>query len=121
MDLELNDDQVALRDGIVAMLSGRIDGERVRAGFDRALFDELGGAGVFSLRADGFTWADTVVVFEQLGRFCVPGPLVGSLLAGEGTITAITNRSRPAWIEHANTLDALLVLDDDGLWRVAPD
>ena len=28
---------------------------------------------MFSLRADGFSWADCVVVFEQLGRFCVPG------------------------------------------------
>jgi alkylation response protein AidB-like acyl-CoA dehydrogenase len=121
VDLELNDDQVALRDGIVAMLSARVDGDRVRAGFDRALFDELASAGVFSLRADGFTWADTVVVFEQLGRFCVPGPLVGSLLAGDGTITGVTTRTRPAWVEHAGLLDALLVLDDDGLWKVGPD
>ena len=40
------------------------------------MFDELAEAGVFSLRADGFAWADRVVVFEQLGRACVPGPLV---------------------------------------------
>ncbi len=59
----------------------RVPIERVRAGFDRALFDELAAAGVFSLRADGFSWADCVVVFEQLGRYCVPGPLVASLLA----------------------------------------
>ena len=76
MDLELSDDQVALRDGIASMLAARVPIERVRAGFDRALFDELAAAGVFSLRADGFSWADCVVVFEQLGRFCVPGPLV---------------------------------------------
>ena len=76
MDLDLSDDQVALRDGIAAMLEGRFGMDRVRAGFDRAMFDELAEAGVFSLRADGFWWADCVVVFEQLGRFCVPGPLV---------------------------------------------
>jgi alkylation response protein AidB-like acyl-CoA dehydrogenase len=78
MDLDLSDDQVSLRDGIASMLAARVPIERVRAGFDRALFDDLAAAGVFSLRADGFSWADCVVVFEQLGRFCVPGPLVAS-------------------------------------------
>ena len=29
---------------------------------------------MFSLRADGFAWADCAVVFEELGRYCVPGP-----------------------------------------------
>ena len=81
MDLDLSDDQVALRDGIAALLAGRFAIDRVRAGFDRAMFDELADAGVFSLRADGFAWADAAVVFEQLGRRCVPGPLVASLLA----------------------------------------
>jgi alkylation response protein AidB-like acyl-CoA dehydrogenase len=76
MDLELSDDQVALRDGIASMLAARIPIERVREGFDRARFDELADAGVFSLRNDGFSWADCVVVFEQLGRACIPGPLV---------------------------------------------
>ena len=68
MDLELSDDQVALRDGIAALLDGRFDPDRIRAGFDRAMWDELAAAGVFSLGADGFGWADRVVVFEQLGR-----------------------------------------------------
>jgi len=54
VDLELSDDQVALRDGIAAMLAARVPIERVRSGFDRALFEDLANAGVFSLRADGF-------------------------------------------------------------------
>ena len=69
MDLDLSDDQVALRDGIASMLASRVPMERVRKGFDRVLFDDLAEAGVFSLRADGFSWSDCVVVFEQLGRF----------------------------------------------------
>src|SRR3954466_107420 len=85
MDLDLNDDQVALRDGIRSLLDGRFGSDRVRAGYDRAMHDELAEAGVFSLLADGFTLADAVVVFEQLGEFAVPGPLVASsLTAGEG-------------------------------------
>jgi alkylation response protein AidB-like acyl-CoA dehydrogenase len=106
MDLELSDDQVALRDGIAAMLAARVPVERVRAGFDRALFDELAEAGVFSLRADGFTWADCAVLFEQLGRACVPGPLVESLLQGDGRIAGVLYGG---WLEHLDVLDVVVV------------
>ena len=51
---------------------------RVRDGFDRSVYADLAEAGVFSLRADGFTWADAAVVYEELGRALVPGPLVWS-------------------------------------------
>jgi alkylation response protein AidB-like acyl-CoA dehydrogenase len=126
MDLELSDDQVALRDGIAAMLAGRVPIERVREGFDRAMFDELEEAGVFSLRNDGFSWADCVVVFEQLGRFCVPGPLVASTLLGDGRIAGLAGDTppgrpeQPIWIEHLDALDVLIVLGPDGLRAVDP-
>jgi alkylation response protein AidB-like acyl-CoA dehydrogenase len=116
VDLELSDDQVALRDGIAAMLAARIPIERVREGFDRSMFDALADAGVFSLRNDGFSWADCVVVFEQLGRFCVPGPLVESLLLGDGRIAGIVTEFPPIWIEHLDALDVLLV-DGGGRMR----
>lgn len=105
MDLDLNEDQVALRDGIASMLTAKVPIERVRAGFDRALFDELAAAGVFSLRNDGFSWSDCVVVVEQLGRACVPGPLVSSLLVGDGRIVGVLNNG---WVEHFDTLDTVL-------------
>src|SRR5262249_55867644 len=79
----------------------------------RAMFDELADAGVFSLRNDGFSWADCVVVFEQLGRFCIPGPLVESLLLGDGRIAGCLHvpdiADKPAWVEHLDALDVLLV------------
>jgi alkylation response protein AidB-like acyl-CoA dehydrogenase len=109
VDLDLSDDQIALRDGIASMLAARVPIERVRAGFDRPLFDRLAEAGVFSLRADGFSWADCVVVFEQLGRYCVPGPLVPSLLLGDGRIAGLADDAPPIWIEHLDALDVLLV------------
>ncbi len=108
MDLELSDDQVALRDGIASMLAARVPIERVRAGFDRELFAELANAGVFSLRADGFAWADCAVVFEQLGRACVPGPLVPSLLSGGGRVAGVLDGG---WVEHLDTLDLVIVPD----------
>jgi alkylation response protein AidB-like acyl-CoA dehydrogenase len=120
MDLDLSDDQVALRDGIASMLAARVPIERVREGFDRALFDELAGAGVFSLRADGFSWSDAVVVFEQLGRFCVPGPLVTSLLLGDGRIAGAVRDIPPIWVEHLDELDVLLVAGRGELQAVDP-
>jgi alkylation response protein AidB-like acyl-CoA dehydrogenase len=120
MDLDLSSDQIALRDGIASLLEGRFGSDRIRAGFDRAMFDELAESGVFAVRADGFSWADCVVVFEQLGRFCVPGPLVESLLAGSGRITGAVERPEagPAWVEHLDTLDDLLVLERNEVSRL---
>jgi alkylation response protein AidB-like acyl-CoA dehydrogenase len=127
MDLELSDDQFALRDGIRSLLQGRFDSARIRAGFDRAMYDELAAAGVFSLLADGFGWSDAVVVFEQLGEFCVPGPLVGTFLAqtaGLGDVVATVidapERGEPAVVDHLAVLGALLVLDGDAVRRVDP-
>src|SRR6476620_11196617 len=115
MDLDLSDDQIALRDGISSMLAARVPMERVRAGFDRALFDDLSGAGVFSLRADGFAWSDCVVVFEQLGRHCVPGPLVPSLLVGDGRVAGVLDGG---WVEHLDALDVVIL---PGRGACAPD
>lgn len=116
MFLDLSDDQVALRDGIRALLEGRFGSDRIRAGFDREMFAELVGAGVFSLRHDGFAWADAAIVFEQLGEFCVPGPLVGSLLAGDGTIVAVVDVGATV-VEHLDQLDALVILGQGSATR----
>ncbi len=133
MDLELSDDQVALRDGIVSLLAGRFPMERVREGFDRAVWDELAGAGVLSLLADGFAPADAVVVVEALGAALVPGPIVDGIVARSvpgvdgidavDRIVAIVERPKPyesLVLEHLGALDALLVLDDAGVWRLEP-
>jgi alkylation response protein AidB-like acyl-CoA dehydrogenase len=120
MDLDLSADQVALRDGIASLLEGRFGTDRVRQGFDRAMFAELAEAGVFSLRADGFSWADCVIVFEQLGRYCVPGPLVASLLLGNGRIAGFVDDAESLWVEHLDTLDDLFVSTARGVGRVDP-
>jgi alkylation response protein AidB-like acyl-CoA dehydrogenase len=122
VDLDLSADQVSLRDGIAALLEGRFGADRIRGGFDRAAFDELAEAGVFSLRADGFGWSDCTVVFEQLGRFCVPGPLVASLLLGGGRVAGAVERADDggAWVEHLDVLDDLFVRRGDDVRRVDP-
>ena len=52
-------------------------------GVDRALWRDLVDTGVFALRSPtsqggvGLGGAEAVLVFEELGRALVPGPLVG--------------------------------------------
>jgi alkylation response protein AidB-like acyl-CoA dehydrogenase len=152
MDFELTDDQVALTEGIRSILQGRFDIETVRSlqstgGVDRARLRELAETGVFSLvvpEADGgvgLGYADAVLVFEELGRALVPGPLVGTFLAAglTGDLTAgaadlasgaaagdtlVGIVERPFWgpvfVEHLSSLDALLVLDEHGVTRIDP-
>lgn len=123
MHFDLTDDQEALRDGIRSVCRGRFDSERVRRGFDRGVWDELAGTGVFSLLADGFTWADAALAFEELGRAVVPGPLVWGLLA-HGLVDGIsTGLARPAagvaaMVEHLAACDAVVVLDADAVRAV---
>lgn len=97
MDFELSDDQQALAGLIRAIVAGRFPLERTRRAEDARIVVDgddwaaLGEAGVFSLtvpEADGgagLGLADAAVVFEELGRGLVPGPLVASHLAGDLT------------------------------------
>ncbi len=133
MDFELSDDQVALSDGIRDLCQGRLDIDTVRGladcgGVDRRLWAELAETGVFSLVVPeevggvGLGWAEAGLVFEQLGRSLVPGPLVGTLLAAgwidDAVVGLIERPIGPALVEYPDVLDALLVLDGDGVWRV---
>lgn len=134
MDFVLNDDQVALQGELRRFLADRLDGESRRDGLDRSLWAELGGMGVFALTladADGGVGlgaAEAVVVFEELGRAIVPGPLVATFLAaglvegaesGEVVVGAI-ERTPPFVLEHPGGLDSLLVFDGDTVTVVEP-
>jgi alkylation response protein AidB-like acyl-CoA dehydrogenase len=136
MDFRVSDDQRELAHGIRAMVEGRLPLERLRAreGDEHAIgiaeWAALGETGVFALtlpepRGTGLGLADAVVVFEELGRALVPGPLVGTFLAAgtgvaEGAAQGKTQvgvhcagRPGPVLVEHLGSLDALLVLAPD--------
>jgi alkylation response protein AidB-like acyl-CoA dehydrogenase len=162
MDLEPDDAQSALRDELRRFLSDRVTSDARRAcasepgAVDRALWAELAALGAFTVAVPearggvGLGWADAVLVFEELGRAAVPGPLVGTTLAATlvpgpapdpgarppagladpggapgqptrvggdavpvvGVVDAVDG---PALVEHLAGLDALVVLDRDGL------
>ena len=131
MNLDLDDDQLALRDGIRSLLDGRFGSDRIRGGYDAAMHSELVDAGVFSLLADGFTYADAVVVFEQLGEYAVPGPLVATFLAaglegGDGATRPVSHveigeHAGPLLVEHPDAIDGVLVVEARGLRLVDRD
>jgi alkylation response protein AidB-like acyl-CoA dehydrogenase len=145
VDFVLDETEEALRDGVRSLCQGRFDIDTVR-GFeqqpgavDRGRWAELAETGVFALRRSeaeggvgmGLTQAD--VVFQELGRALVPGPLIGSHLAaslpselGDGAadgsliVGGADRDEQPLLIEHLDALDVLLVLDAEGIWRVDP-
>jgi alkylation response protein AidB-like acyl-CoA dehydrogenase len=147
MDLEPTDDQVALQTGLRRLLAERVTPEARRAvmdrpgAVDRNLWRALGGMGIFAPTMPeeaggiGLGLADATLVFEELGRFAVPGPLIGTFLAaglaadglevaqraaaGEAVV-GLTPSGSPAFVEHLDALDALLVVGDGGVTVLEP-
>ncbi|HWD55387.1 MAG TPA: acyl-CoA dehydrogenase family protein [Acidimicrobiales bacterium] len=141
MDFRVGDEQRELAEGIRSMVKGRLPLEHLRAreGEERAIVADdwaaLGETGVFGLTlpepaGTGLGLADAAVVFEELGRALVPGPLVGTFLAASGGVVDgaaegrayvgvhTVGRPGPVLVEHLGSLDALLVLDGDGASQV---
>ncbi|MBV8161164.1 MAG: acyl-CoA/acyl-ACP dehydrogenase [Acidimicrobiia bacterium] len=138
MDFTLTADQVALQEAVRKLCEGRFPMERVRAladagGVDRGLWQELAEAGVFSLRLGecdggaGLGMAEAALVFEELGRALVPGPLVWTHLAagviagaaeGARVVGGLERQEEPFLVEYPDAIDVLLAVDDDGLWEV---
>ena len=99
MNFDLGPDEIALRDGIRELCARRFPIERVREGFDRDGWRTLAEAGVFSLRLSedgggvGLGMTEAVIVFQELGRALLPGPLVATHVAAgfvEGAATCET-------------------------------
>ncbi len=135
MDFERSEDQVALAEGVARLCAGRFPLESVRVAEGRPTvadgkgWAELGEAGVFALRVSdadgglGLGLAEAAVVFEELGRALVPGPLVASSLAaglvpgaadGSVMVGAVRRPAGPGpiLIEDLGAVDVLIVVDD---------
>jgi alkylation response protein AidB-like acyl-CoA dehydrogenase len=134
MDFLPTEDQEALRAGVREICNDAFPRERLGelaatgAGFDPALWQTLKELGVFGLLLPesegglGLGLADAVLVFEELGRALVPGPLVGTLLAAGmpgievGDPVGVFDLSaeepgRTLLIEHPDVITKLVVLD----------
>ncbi len=143
MDFQLSEDQKALQAGIRSFCESRMPNEKLaelahKNGFDAGLWAELAEMGIFSLRLPesdggvGLGHADAVLVFAELGRRLVPGPVVWTHLAaglikgaaaGEvvvGGLDLMGPESGPLLVEHLDSLDALLILRHQGVYHVDP-
>jgi alkylation response protein AidB-like acyl-CoA dehydrogenase len=117
-------DQLALQRGVRTLLDAQFPLERLPTGYDPQLWQALADTGVFSLRSDlGLGFADAVLVFEELGRAAVPGPLVGTFLVADtasGPVTVVDPDIRPLLVTHLDIATALLVLDRTGPVMTVP-
>jgi alkylation response protein AidB-like acyl-CoA dehydrogenase len=144
VDFELSDDEQLLAEGIRRLCAGRFAMEQLRAGEGRQKLDAdawaaLADFGVFSLRLPedagglGLGLGHAAVVFEELGRSLVPGPLVATHVAaglipgaatGDVVVGLVRERSGesvvPVLIGDLASLGALVVVDDDGIRLVEP-
>ncbi|MBW2313245.1 MAG: acyl-CoA/acyl-ACP dehydrogenase [Deltaproteobacteria bacterium] len=144
MDFRVTEDQEALREGLRTFCDGRVPIETLREleqkpELDRALWGELAEMGVFALRLPedeggvGLGMSDAAIAFIELGRRLVPGPLVWSQLAAGlvdgaatgqtvvGGLDLISHPDAPYVIEYFESLDVVLLLQPDGIYRVDPD
>jgi alkylation response protein AidB-like acyl-CoA dehydrogenase len=138
MDFRVDEAQRELAAGVRAVVAGRLPLERIRSreGEERTIGAEdwaaLGDTGVFALTlpepaGTGLGLGDAAVVFEELGRALVPGPLVGTFLAatrdvvlgaaeGRALVGLCHGSGGPPWlVEHLSSLSAAFVLTAGGI------
>jgi alkylation response protein AidB-like acyl-CoA dehydrogenase len=147
MDFELTESQRDLSEGVRRLCEGQFPLDRLREleGSDRVIdrkgWSLLGDAGVFNLclapeaGGVGLGLAEASLVFEELGRSLVPGPLVPSHLAAglidgadDGSVVVgLIERHSPSGpaaiplvVENLGDLDVLLVLSEEGISAVDP-
>lgn len=118
------DEQRELQRGVREVLESAFPLEKLPGGFDPGLWNTLEETGVFSLRTDlELGMVEASMVFEELGRAAVPGPLVGTFLtagATEGPVTVLDPRHSPLVIANLPVAKSVLVLDPDGPVLASP-
>ena len=111
------DEQRELQHGVRDLLADRFPIDRLSQGFDATVWRSLEETGVFGLRSElGLGLAEAVLVFEELGRACVPGPLVATFLAADradGPVALVEADQSPLLAAHLDVATAVLVVGSD--------
>jgi alkylation response protein AidB-like acyl-CoA dehydrogenase len=111
------DDQLELQRGVRDVLNAAFPLDKLPGGFDQTVWDILVETGVFAIRTDlGLGLADATLVFEELGRACVPGPLVGTFITAgvaDGPVTFLDPSLQPLLVPHLEVSQSVLILGDE--------
>ena len=111
------EEQLELQRGVRDLLADRFPIDRLSQGFDATLWQSLDETGVFGLRSElGLGMTEAVLVFEELGRAGVPGPLVATFLAGDradGPVALVEANQSPLLVAHLEIATAALVVGND--------
>jgi alkylation response protein AidB-like acyl-CoA dehydrogenase len=135
VDLTLNADQQDLRAALRDRLRDVWTPDRLRATADAPTVDRthwvaLAEMGVFGLtlpEADGglgLGMAEAVILFEELGKALVPGPVTATFLAAglvpaDAVVTMVDTSASVRLAEHVESATQLVVVADDGLFLLA--
>ena len=129
MHFDLTDDQRALTAGMRELCVRQFPLDKAQAlegaGHDTAGWQALTAAGVFGLRAPedaggvGLGMVEAALVFAELGRSLVPGPLIGTHLAA-GLVDAeavgvVAPGQRPVVLAYPDAVEQVIVVGDDRL------
>ncbi|MBX7160475.1 MAG: acyl-CoA dehydrogenase family protein [Acidimicrobiia bacterium] len=139
MDLLPTDDQSELAAAVRALCEARFDVDSLRelegSGFDAGRWGDLAGMGVFAATLEesaggaGLGAAEAVLVFEELGRALVPGPVLWTQLAagivdgaaaGEtvvGGLDLTGGAAGPHLVAHLDACDAVIGVAEDRVLR----
>jgi hypothetical protein len=110
-------DQLDLQRGVRDVVDSVFSLDRLEEGWSPPRWTALQDMGVFSLRTElGLGLVEAVLVFEELGRACVPGPLVATFLLSRdhtGPSTVLDAETHPLLVAHLDASSTLLVLQGD--------
>ncbi|MGA8547708.1 MAG: acyl-CoA dehydrogenase family protein [Mycobacterium sp.] len=125
MDFELSDEHRALRQTVRELCVDRLPlielAGREGPGFDDRLWADLVSLGVFCMRdappeGAGFGMTEAAVVYHELGRALVPGPIVWSHLASplglKGVVCGLDTQRVGPLVEYLAVSDLLLFVGD---------
>jgi alkylation response protein AidB-like acyl-CoA dehydrogenase len=133
VNFDLDTDERALQAGIRDLCRGVFPMERVRGleasgGLASDSWRALVDAGVFTLRRSesdggaGLGMTAAVIVFEELGRALVPGPLVDTHVTrtrGAPEEILVLHERGEQMIPYLDVADVVAVSDAEGLWLIS--
>jgi 3-oxochol-4-en-24-oyl-CoA dehydrogenase len=106
MRVDLSDETKLIEDSFARLFEAESSPARIRSaepgGHDPALWASLVAAGAPTMRCDGMSLLDAVIVAEQVGRHLASAPLIESIVATH-VLGRINHPAAAAWLDKARS------------------